>query len=166
MSPPLLSTVFSNKIQLIVNGVVQTGANWTVFGSGTSSNHVVLNTALQNNLVYTGTITATDVNGNATTNNFTFNTWLTRPTNLYIEAEDYNYSSGGWINLFPPPWPNEQDEGQRHHPPPHLLLHRVRYPPGLQSHRSGRLQLRQQQFPGLQPGLHPETANGKITPAA
>ena len=107
----LASTVFSNKIQLIVNGVVQTGANWTVFGSGTSSNHVVLNTALQNNLVYTGTITATDVNGNATTNNFTFNTWLTGPYNLYIEAEDYNYSSGGWINNFLPPWPNQGYQG-------------------------------------------------------
>jgi len=35
-------------------------------------------------------------------NNFTFNTgWPALTT--YIESEDYNYSSGGWINNFLPP---------------------------------------------------------------
>ncbi len=103
----LFSTVSSNNIQLTLNGVVQTGSSWTVLGSGTASNHVVLNSALQGNTVYTGTITATDANGNHTTNNFTFNTWLTSPYNLYIESGDYNFESGLWIDNFVAQSPNQ-----------------------------------------------------------
>lgn len=101
----LASTVLSNAIHLTVNGVVQAGAAWTVFNSGTASNHVVLNTPLQNNTVYTGTITATDVNGNGITNHFTFNTWQTSPVNLYIAAEDYNFGSGLWFDNWSPSYP-------------------------------------------------------------
>ena len=105
------STVSSNNIKLSLNGVVQTGANWTVFSSGTASNHVVLNSALQHNIAYTGVIIASDANGNFTTNNFAFNTWLTSPNNIYIEAEDYNFNSGGWIDNFSVPQPNQGYQG-------------------------------------------------------
>jgi hypothetical protein len=105
------STISSNNIQLFLNGVVQTGANWTVTGSGTSSNQVVLNTPLQGNVLYNGIVIATDASGNTSTNNFSFNTWLTEPNNIYIEAGDYNYGAGQWINNFTAPEPN-QNYGQ------------------------------------------------------
>src|SRR5262249_32620269 len=90
----------SNGIKLSLNGINQT--NLTFIGSGTASNHVVLNSSLLGNLVYNGVITAQDANGNRATNTFTFNTW--RSDNPFIEAEDYNYSSGSFIlppNSFP-----------------------------------------------------------------
>jgi hypothetical protein len=89
------STLASNGISLSVNGVGQT--NLAVTGFPTNR-HVVLNTALAANLVYNGTIIAQDANGNKATNIFTFNTWTTN--NPYIEAEDYNYSSGFSIDNF------------------------------------------------------------------
>jgi hypothetical protein len=103
------STVSSNNIKLYLNGVSRT--NLTFVGSGTTNVQVTLNSALQNNIAYTGVITASDANGNITTNNFTFNTWLTSPYNLYIEAEDYNYSAGGWIDNFLAPQPNQAYQG-------------------------------------------------------
>ncbi|HUA65133.1 MAG TPA: hypothetical protein VME24_04750 [Alphaproteobacteria bacterium] len=104
------STINSNNIQLILNGVTQTGAAWTVTGSGTSSNQVTVNTPLQGNLVYNGTILATDAAGNTSSNTFSFNTWLTAPDNIYVEAADYNYGGGQWINNFTTAQPN-QDYG-------------------------------------------------------
>lgn len=104
------STIASNNIQLTLNGVLQTGTNWTVIGSGTSSNQVTLNPPLQGNEVFNGTIVAMDANGNSSTNNFTFNTWETAPNNIYIEMSDYNYSEGQWLNNFTTPQPN-QDYG-------------------------------------------------------
>jgi hypothetical protein len=92
------STISSNKIQFTLNGVLQTGANWTVIGSGTASNQVVLNAPLQGNQVYNGTIIATDAVGNSSTNTFSFNTWLPSYNNIYIEASDYNYGGGQYIN--------------------------------------------------------------------
>jgi hypothetical protein len=93
------SGVSPSGITLVLNGATQSNLS---FSGTSSSNHVVLNTALQGNVVYTGTITAQDVNGNRATNNFTFNTW--RSSNPFIEAEDYNYNSGGFIAE---PFPNE-----------------------------------------------------------
>ncbi len=101
------STISSNKIQLILNGAVQTGANWTVLNSGTSSNEVILNTPLQLNQVYNGTIIAADANNNTSTNTFSFNTWGPAPNNIYIEAADYNYQGGLWLNNFTTPQPNQ-----------------------------------------------------------
>jgi hypothetical protein len=91
------STIVSNKIQLTLNGVLQTGANWTVLNSGTSSNEVTLNTPLQGNLVYNGTIIATDQAGNSSTNSISFNTWLPAPNNIYIESGDYNWGAGQYV---------------------------------------------------------------------
>lgn len=101
------STVVSNQIQLTLDGVLQTGNDWTVYGSGTSSNAVVVNTPLEQNQVYNGTVVVTDQSGNTATNTFTFNTWVPSPDNIYIEASDYNYSGGDWINNFLTPQPNQ-----------------------------------------------------------
>jgi hypothetical protein len=93
------STISSNKIQMTLNGVIQTGADWTVVGSGTSSNQVTMNYApLQPNQIYNGTVVATDAAGNSSTNSFTFNTWLTAYNNIYIEGADYNYGGGQFID--------------------------------------------------------------------
>jgi len=115
----LFSTVSSNGTKLTLNGVNQT--NLTFTGSGTGTMHVNLNSALQDNINYSGSITAADANGNHTTNNFTFNTWLTSAANInniYIEAGDYNfyfdvsdninYGSGGqWLDNFTQSQPNQ-----------------------------------------------------------
>lgn len=101
------STISSNGIQLTLNGIVT--SNLTVTGSGTWSNHVELNTALQDNQTYTGTIVATDANGNHATNQFSFNTW--RSDNPYFEAEDYNFSGGVWVDNFLAPQPNQAYQG-------------------------------------------------------
>jgi hypothetical protein len=101
------STISSNQIQFILNGAVQTGANWTVLNSGTSSNQVILNTPLQLNQVYNGTIIATDANNNSSTNTFTFNTWGPSPNNIYIEGGDYNYGAGQWVDNFETAQPNQ-----------------------------------------------------------
>jgi hypothetical protein len=103
------STIVSNNIQLILNGVVQT--NLTDVGSGTSSNQLVLNTPLQDNQTFNGTIIATDQSGNSSTNTFTFNTWDTSPNNIYVESGDYNYGGGQWLNNFTTAQPN-QNYGQ------------------------------------------------------
>ena len=96
----MASTVSSNQIQFILNGTVQTGANWTVLNSGTSSNEVILNTPLQLNQVYNGTIIATDANNNSSTNTFTFNTWGPAPNNIYVEAADYNYGRADNLSII------------------------------------------------------------------
>ena len=115
----MFSTVSSNGTKLTLNGVNQT--NLTFTGSGTGTMHVSLNSALLDNLTYTGIITATDANANHVTNNFSFNTWLTsaaNPNTIYIEAGDYNfyydvsdsinYGSGGqWLDNFTQAQPNQ-----------------------------------------------------------
>ena len=88
-----VNTISSSGIQLTLNGVPQ--SNLSFVGSGTTNVQVTLNTPLQDNVLYNGTIIATDANGNHATNNFTFNTWLS--TDTFVEAEDYNFSSGNWL---------------------------------------------------------------------
>lgn len=95
------SGVPSANISLSLNGTNITGlgfagspASWTVTKSG----------ALADNVVYTATVIATDVNGNKATNNYSFNTW--RDDNFFIEAEAYNYTAGGYI---PSPFPGQYD---------------------------------------------------------
>lgn len=94
------TTISSNGVQLTLNGEVIDETNLTFTGDETTNLGVVLNTPLQDNLVYTGTIIATDDNGNHATNNFTFNTFL--PTDFFVEASDYNYSSGLWNDVAQP----------------------------------------------------------------
>ncbi len=87
------STLASSGIQLTLNGVPQNSLSFG--GSGTTNLFVTNNTPLQGNTVYNGTIVATDANGNHATNNFSFNTFLS--TDFFVEAEDYNFSSGNWL---------------------------------------------------------------------
>ncbi|MDB6124128.1 MAG: hypothetical protein JWQ71_3121 [Pedosphaera sp.] len=90
------STIATSGITLTLNGV-----NQTLTFTGTPTNRIaIMSSALAPNLVYNATILVTDANGNHATNTFSFNTWT---TNLFfIEAEDYNFSSGGFIsNPFP-----------------------------------------------------------------
>ena len=94
------TTISSNGVQLTLNGVAIAETNLSFTGSGTTNLGVTLNTPLQDNQTYTGTIIATDENGNHATNNFTFNTWLA--TDFFVEASDYNFSSGGWIDAAQP----------------------------------------------------------------
>ena len=101
------STIPTSGISLVLNGASQT--NLTFTGGGTTNVHVVLNTSLQNDVLYTGTITVTDANGNHATNNFSFNTWTSN--NPFIEAEDYNFSAGIWIDNFLVPQPNQAYAG-------------------------------------------------------
>jgi len=101
------STVASNGISLILNGVNQTNLGFT--GSGSDLVGVVLNTPLQDNVAYTGTITVVDANGNRATINFSFNTWDSNDP--FIEAEDYNFGGGGWLDNFTTPQPNQSYAG-------------------------------------------------------
>jgi hypothetical protein len=97
----LASTVSTNTVTLLLNGVPQKlAANTT----GSTNQLLATNvTALASNLTYTATIIAADANGNRSTNTFNFNTW--RADLPFIEAEDYNYNSGGFIpNSLPNPF--------------------------------------------------------------
>lgn len=98
------STVSSNGVQLTLNGENYTNLSFT--DSGTTNLGVTLDTPLQANVIYNGTIIATDSNGNHATNNFSFNTFL--PTDFFVEASDYNFSSGTWIDA---PQPNQDYAG-------------------------------------------------------
>jgi hypothetical protein len=87
------STVPTNGLTVLLNGATQ--SNLTVTGPATNR-HVVVNSPLPDNLVNSVTITAMDANGNLATNTFSFNTW--NSNDPFIEAEDYNFGSGQWIN--------------------------------------------------------------------
>lgn len=91
----------TGNITLSLNGVNITGLGF-VGSNGFWS--VTKSAALAPNVTYNATIIATDLNGNKATNNFTFNTWTA--DNFFIEAEAYNFSSGGFI---PSPFPGQYD---------------------------------------------------------
>src|ERR1035441_7383593 len=96
-----VSGVSSNNVKLALNGVNVTNLSF----SGTTASWAVTATpVLADNTTYNGTITAVDANGNHATNTFTFNTW--RSDNPFIEAADYNYSSGNFPN---PAFPDVND---------------------------------------------------------
>lgn len=91
------SGVSTNNIVLSLNGVNVTGLSF----SGSATNWTVTKTgALADNQDYTAVVTVTDLNGNKSTNVFHFNTW--RSDNFFIEAEDYNFSGGGFIPVYFP----------------------------------------------------------------
>jgi hypothetical protein len=86
------STVSTNNITVVLNGVTQTNLS---FGTNASARTVVLSSGLPDNTIVNGSITAVDANGNQTVKTFSFNTW--RSSNSFIEAEDYNFGAGNWI---------------------------------------------------------------------
>lgn len=90
------STIPTNGISLALNGTTVSNLTFT----GDPNNwHVIGVPALVDNTTYNGVVTVLDSNGNRATNTFAFNTWR-GDLNPVIEAEDYNFGSGGFI---PPP---------------------------------------------------------------
>ena len=89
-----LSGIQTTNIKLTLNGVAR-----TLSFTGTTASWQVRDTSpLAGNVIYTAVITAKDIDNNSATNTFGFNTWLA--TNPFFEAEDYNYSSGHFIDNF------------------------------------------------------------------
>lgn len=88
----VFSTIATNNIKVTLNGSNVTSYAFT----GASTNwSVTASPTLLANQIYNAAITVTDNFGNSVTNNFTFNTWSA--SDLFIEAEAYNYSGGGAI---------------------------------------------------------------------
>ncbi|HEY1788386.1 MAG TPA: hypothetical protein VGJ73_09540 [Verrucomicrobiae bacterium] len=100
------SVISSNGISLVLNGINESN-QLAITGSGTSNVQVTLNPPLQANVLYNGTISASDTNGNLSTQVFSFNTWDTEPQNIYIEGSDYNYGGGNWVNNLTAAEPNQ-----------------------------------------------------------
>ncbi len=93
------STVASNFVTLSLNGVAQSNRTFNTTGP-TTQLFATYNPTLAPNTLYTCLITAQDANGNIVTNTSTFNTFLAG--NLYIDASDYNYNGGQYIDNLAP----------------------------------------------------------------
>ena len=89
------STVRSSAVNVYLNGVQQSGLTFNTT-SPTTQLLVTNTTAILPDMFYTYTIVATDAYGNTVTNSTTFNTFL--PTDIYIDAYDYNDGAGQFIN--------------------------------------------------------------------
>jgi hypothetical protein len=100
------STLPTNGFTVLLNGVAQT--NLSVTGPATNR-VVVVNDPLPDNMVNTAVFIVTDANGNQATNTITFNTFDSN--NLFIEAGDYNYNAGNWIDNSATPQPNQDYQG-------------------------------------------------------
>jgi hypothetical protein len=89
------SLVAGNLVTVLLNGVPQ---NNLTFNTVNPTSQLLVNCAatLTPNAFYNYTVIAQDLSGNAVSNNYTFNTFL--PGDLYIDASDYNYNSGQFIN--------------------------------------------------------------------
>jgi hypothetical protein len=96
----IASTIRASSVTFKLNGVTQAGLTYNTT-SPTNQLFATNTTALLPNMLYNASIVVADANGNTATNNFTFNTFS--PTNLSIDAEDYNYNSG---EFFANPVPN------------------------------------------------------------
>ncbi len=89
------STVSGSAVSIYLNGVLQTGNS---FNTTQPTNQLLVtnDVVLEPDVFYNYTVVAHDANGNVLSNNYTFNTFL--PTDIYIDAADYNYSGGQFIN--------------------------------------------------------------------
>jgi hypothetical protein len=89
------STVSSAAVSVYLNGVLQTGLS---FNTTDPTNQLLVSgsPALAPDTFYNYTITAQDANDNVVSNNYTFNTFLA--SDLYIDAYDYNYELGQFVN--------------------------------------------------------------------
>jgi hypothetical protein len=97
VSSPSGSTINSNAIHLMLNGVDVSGS---LAISGSTSNKAVSYQGLQSNTTYTASITATDVFGlSASASTYFETTWVGIPPILYLwEAEDFDFNSGMFID--------------------------------------------------------------------
>ena len=68
---------------------------------GNVTNRTVSYPSLTPNWIYSARLTVSDQNGRAITNNFSFDTFSATAT-VAIEAEDYNYESGKFLNPATP----------------------------------------------------------------
>ena len=93
------STVASSQVSVYLNGAAQSGITFNTTDP-TAQLTGSFTPTLAPDLFYTYVITAQDANGNIATNTATFNTFL--PTDLYIDAYDYNYSSGQFVDSSTP----------------------------------------------------------------
>ncbi len=93
------STVASNFVTLTLNGVAQNSGLFSTT-SPTTQLFATYTPNLVANTLYTMVITAQDANGNVVTNTSNFNTFL--PGNLYVDASDYNYNGGQYIDNLAP----------------------------------------------------------------
>lgn len=88
------NSIAAGGLKLSLNGTdVSAGLN--VGGTGTS--RTASYSQLQADTLYTGRIVASDQAGRSTTNSFIFDTF-SAATAIAIEAEDYNYDSGKFVN--------------------------------------------------------------------
>jgi hypothetical protein len=96
----IASTIRGSSVTFKLNGVAQTGLTFNTTGA-TNQLFATNTTSLLANMFYNASVIVADANGNSATNNFAFNTFS--PSNLCIDAEDYNYNGG---QFFPNPVPN------------------------------------------------------------
>jgi len=95
------STVSSNSVSVYLNGIQQPGSSLSFNTAGPTNQLLAVCAAtLAPDTFYTYTIAAQDANGNVVSNNYTFNTFLA--SDLYIDAYDYNYGNGQFIDAFTP----------------------------------------------------------------
>jgi hypothetical protein len=93
------STVASAQASVYLNGVLQGNVNYNT-SDPTQQLLGTCTPVLAPDAFYTYVIVAQDANGNAATNTFTFNTFLA--TDLYIDAYDYNYNQGQFVDSATP----------------------------------------------------------------
>jgi hypothetical protein len=89
------STVSSSSVKIYLNGIQQSGLTFNTT-SPTTQLLVTNTTAILPDTFYNYAVVATDAYGNTVSNSYTFNTFL--PTDIYIDAYDYNDGAGQFIN--------------------------------------------------------------------
>lgn len=89
------SNVASNRTTVLLNGIAQSNVSYNT----TAPTAQLLGTcaaAIAPDTFYTLQVVAQDANGNIVTNTTTFNTFLA--TDFYIDAYDYNYTNGLYVD--------------------------------------------------------------------
>jgi len=88
------NTISTSGAQLVLNGVdVSAG----LAATGPAQDRTFTYSSLVVNKIYTGRIIVTDSGGNSVTNAFSFDTFDESSTTI-VEAEEYNYNGGSFIN--------------------------------------------------------------------
>jgi hypothetical protein len=93
------SLVASNLTTVVLNGVIQSNVTYNTTDPTTQLTATCA-AAIAPDTFYTLQIIAQDANGNIVTNTSTFNTFLA--TDLYIDAYDYNYTNGLFVDNSTP----------------------------------------------------------------
>ena len=93
------STLASSSVSIYLNSVLLTGSTFNT-ASPTNQLLVTNNVTLAPDLFYNVAIVAQDANGIVVSNNYTLNTFLA--SDLYIDAGDYNYTNGLFVNSSTP----------------------------------------------------------------